>query len=82
MSRVNNVNKLLVKLDLGLILFVDMITREVRVAALLALQKAETDHWEDHPKTWRDLGQRSMGINGIWCVIWSRILCGMTWSIT
>ena len=58
MSRVNNVNKLLVQPNLGLILFLDMITRGVRAAALQALRRQEWDYWEDHPKEWCDLEDR------------------------
>ena len=57
-SRVMMVNKLLVKLDLGLIYLLVMITRGVRAAALLALFNAEWNYWEDHPKEWCDLGDR------------------------
>ena len=35
-----------------------MITRGVRAAALFALYQAESNYWEDHPKEWRDLGDR------------------------
>ena len=35
-----------------------MITRGVRTAALVALYQAEFDYWDDHPKEWRDVGDR------------------------
>ena len=43
---------------LCVILFLVMITRGVRVAALLALFHAEWEYWKDHPKEWRDLADR------------------------
>ena len=43
---------------LCVILFLVMITRRVRAAALLALFHAEWEYWEDHPKEWRDLADR------------------------